>query len=75
MAPQVGVRGSLKRLTAVANVINAPALTMRRNGTQWTVIPNPSQATLYGVAALAPNDIWSVGSYTDGTQWLTWIDR
>jgi hypothetical protein len=35
------------------------------NGTQWSVVPSPNPSTtlniLYGVAAVATNDVWAVG--------------
>ena len=35
------------------------------NGAQWSVVPSPNPSTtlniLYGVAAVAPNDVWAVG--------------
>jgi hypothetical protein len=38
------------------------------NGTRWKVVPSPSLGTddnlLYGVAAVAPNDVWAVGVYS-----------
>lgn len=49
------------------------ALTMHWDGTQWTVIPNPSRATLYGVTVLASNDVWAVGDQSilhwNGANW------
>src|SRR5215216_2094360 len=49
------------------------ALTMHWNGTQWTVVPNPSRWTLYGVTAIASNDVWAVGEQSilhwNGTSW------
>lgn len=47
-------------------------LTERWNGVQWAVVPSPNvflsngmmqDTTLYGVAALASNDVWAVGWY------------
>lgn len=38
------------------------------NGTRWKVVPSPSVGTddnlLYGVAAVAPDDVWAVGVYS-----------
>jgi hypothetical protein len=38
------------------------------NGTRWKVVPSPSVGTddnlLYGVAAIAPDDVWAVGVYS-----------
>ena len=57
------------------------------DGQAWSVIPSPSpggsnrNSTLYGISALAPNDVWAAGLYDtadgshslvlhwDGTQW------
>jgi hypothetical protein len=40
-------------------------LTLHWDGTAWTVVPSPSPSAfsngLYGVAAVAPDDIWAVG--------------
>jgi hypothetical protein len=42
-------------------------LTMHWNGTQWGLIASPNMGdydhTLEGVVALAPDDVWAVGSY------------
>src|SRR5262249_47139512 len=42
------------------------------NGTQWSLVksPNPGMAfnNLYGVAAIAANDVWAVGSSSDDPQ-------
>ena len=39
------------------------------NGTAWTVVPSPnvgiSNNQLYGVSALAANDVWAVGEFLD----------
>jgi hypothetical protein len=49
------------------------ALTMHWDGTQWTVVPNPSRWTLYGVTAISSNDVWAVGEQSilhwNGTNW------
>src|SRR5207249_2791426 len=54
------------------------------NGTQWTVVPSPNSEPsynyLFGVAVVAANDVWAVGTYNgyggrtlilhwDGAQW------
>ena len=43
-------------------------LTLHWNGTQWTLVtsPNPGNyfRALYGVTAIAANDVWAVGSYS-----------
>jgi hypothetical protein len=57
-------------------------LTLHWDGSTWTVIPSPNDSTthnnLYGVAAIAPNDVWAVGAagslktlaiHWDGTSW------
>ena len=46
--------------------VGAGALTMHLNGTTWSVVPSAQPAdaksvTLYGVAALASNEVWAVG--------------
>jgi hypothetical protein len=42
-------------------------LTMHWNGTEWSVVGSPNVGdydhTLEGVVALAPDDVWAVGSY------------
>jgi hypothetical protein len=49
------------------------ALTMHWNGAQWTVVPNPSRATLRAIAAISSNDVWAVGDqvimHWNGTNW------
>src|SRR5687767_1162768 len=63
-------------------------LAIHWNGTQWTLVttPNPGNysRSLHGVAAVASNDVWAVGSYSpdfgtnhyplflrwNGSQWL-----
>jgi hypothetical protein len=49
------------------------ALTMHWDGTRWTVIPNPSRWTLYGVTAIAANNVWAVGEQSilhwNGASW------
>ena len=49
------------------------ALTMHWNGTQWTVVPNNSRATLHGITAIASNDVWAVGEqailHWNGSSW------
>ena len=52
--------------------------TQHWNGAEWTRVAAPYPglgSRFYGVAAAAAKDVWAVGSYTDGNQWLTWIDR
>jgi hypothetical protein len=49
------------------------ALTMHWDGVQWTVITTPTapfgaSLTLYGVSALAPDDIWAVGESVPGSE-------
>lgn len=57
------------------------------NGTQWSIVPSPNPGayygSLYGVAAVAADDVWAVGAYSndggstyptlmlhwDGTSW------
>ncbi len=49
------------------------ALTMHWDGSHWTVVPNPSKATLYAIVAIASNDVWAVGAqvilHWNGTGW------
>jgi hypothetical protein len=49
------------------------ALTMHWDGTSWTVVPNPSKATLRAIAAISSNDVWAAGDqvilHWDGTNW------
>lgn len=49
------------------------ALTLHWDGKQWTVVPTPSRSTLYGVTALASNDVWAVGDqvilHWNGANW------
>jgi Tol biopolymer transport system component len=40
------------------------------DGTSWSVVPNPqvgTQASLLGVAAIASDDAWAIGRYSDGS--------
>jgi hypothetical protein len=51
----------------------AIAIALHWNGTSWqnVSIPNPSQVMLFGVRALAPNDVWAVGhTYVGGPHWI-----
>jgi hypothetical protein len=51
-------------------------ITIHWDGTQWSHVPSPNPGNyfrqLYGVTAVAPNDIWAVGSYSPdlGTTYL-----
>ena len=49
------------------------ALTMHWDGASWTVIPNPSNATLYAITAVSSNNVWAVGAqvilHWNGTNW------
>ncbi len=49
------------------------ALTMHWNGASWTVFPTPSRGTLYGITALASNNVRAVGNqvilHWDGASW------
>jgi hypothetical protein len=43
-------------------------LTMHWNGAKWSIVPSPDKgrdARLYGVTAVASNDVWAVGRYLD----------
>jgi hypothetical protein len=49
---------------------NTDTLIMHWNGTEWSVIPSPNgnpngRNKLNAIAAVAANDIWAVGEYTD----------
>jgi hypothetical protein len=49
------------------------AITLRWNGTRWTTVPvpQPSPVMLFGVEALAPDDVWAVGhTYPGGPFWI-----
>jgi hypothetical protein len=51
----------------------AVGIALRWNGSSWTSvpIPQPSPIMLFGVAALAPNDVWAVGhTYLGGPHWI-----
>jgi len=51
------------------------ALAMRWNGSSWSVVPTPNVGTFgtffNSVAALSPNNVWAVGSYSTDTASLT----
>jgi len=46
--------------------VNGPTLIEHWNGTQWSIVPSPNPSandnSLASVAALAPNDVWAVGT-------------
>ena len=57
-------------------------LTLHWNGSAWTIVPSPNDSTndndLFGVAAVASNDVWAVGNagslktlaiHWDGSSW------
>ena len=51
----------------------AIAIVLHWNGTTWenVTIPQPSQVMLFGVRAVAPNDVWAVGhTYVGGPHWI-----
>lgn len=51
----------------------AMAVTLHWNGVTWASVPlpQPSQVMLFGVKALAPNDVWAVGhTYPGGPHWV-----
>jgi hypothetical protein len=55
--------------------VGAGPLTLHWDGTNWRVVPSVRPAdttfvTLAGVAALAPNDVWAVGSHDAGSAHL-----
>ena len=43
------------------------ALTIHWDGSSWTIVPSASSGTLNGVAAVASNDVWAVGSIVVGS--------
>ncbi len=52
--------------------LNTYSFTMHWDGSQWSTVPSPSGGLFYGVAALAPKDVWAVGGRTlhwDGHTW------
>ena len=54
----------------------AVAITLRWNGSAWTSVPlpQPSPVMLFGVATVAPNDVWAVGHrYPGGPHWIPGI--
>jgi hypothetical protein len=51
----------------------AIAIVQRWNGSSWqsVTIPQPSPVMLFGVRAVAPNDVWAVGhTYVGGPHWI-----
>lgn len=56
----------------------AVAITLRWNGSAWQSIPvpQPSPIQLFGVTAVASNDVWAVGhTYIGGAHWIPLIVR
>jgi hypothetical protein len=54
----------------------ALAIVLRWDGTRWRLesLPDPSQIMLFGVEAVAPNDVWAVGhTYVGGPHWIPLI--
>ncbi len=55
------------------------SLTLHWDGTNWSVVPSPNPGAftrLYGVTALAPDNVWAVGtSYDGGPQQTTVIEH
>jgi hypothetical protein len=54
----------------------ALAIVLHWNGTRWNKvsIPEPSSVMLFGVRALAPDDVWAVGhTYEGGAHWIPLI--
>src|SRR5439155_959816 len=60
---------------AVGNSIDAAGYTEllveHWDGSTWSVVSSPNVGSganrLFGIAAVAPNDVWAGGYYTDGT--------
>ena len=52
----------------------ARPLTMHWDGTQWAVVPNPGvdNDALYGVTAIAANDVWAVGGHGNISLVMHW---
>jgi hypothetical protein len=52
--------------------------TQHWNGANWSRVAAPVPGLggrFNGIAAASASDVWAVGSYSNGNQWLTWIDR
>jgi hypothetical protein len=52
--------------------------TQHWNGGTWSRVAAPFPGLggrFNGVVAASAREVWAVGSYNDGNQWLTWIDR
>ena len=48
------------------------------NGTAWTIVPNPiggANGGLWSVAAVGPNNLWTLGSYWDGNADRTLVEH
>jgi len=67
---------STRDIWAVGNVRGEP-LTEQWDGARWTIVPNPrgpdrpptpgyDSRSLWGVVAIAPRDVWAVGTVHDG---------
>jgi len=58
---------------------NYDTLAEHWNGTAWSVVTTPNQPSLpnglNAVAAIAPNDVWAVGSYVDDPNSYTLIEH
>jgi hypothetical protein len=59
--------GEALRKQSLGDVSTSAPVAMHWNGTSWAIVPvpsgNPFENALYGVAALASNDVWTVGRY------------
>jgi hypothetical protein len=71
----------LPKTRAIRNLLGSSTLTLHWNGAAWSLIPSPNPGTtnnfLYGVTALASNDVWDVGrrassSSFPGTLTMRW---
>src|SRR5205814_5336788 len=73
--------------TSMTPYIPAQTLIEHWDGTQWSIVLSPNWSGpdhLYGITAIAANNIWAVGDYDnggatqaltehwDGIQWRTW---
>jgi hypothetical protein len=77
-----GIDEILSSVTAIAPndawAVGDNGQTQHWNGADWSRVaaPYPGLGGRFNsVAAASSRDVWAVGSYSDGNQWLTWIDR
>src|SRR5687768_176115 len=77
-----GIDELLSSVTAIAAndawAVGDNGQTQHWDGASWSRVaaPYPGLGGRFnGVAAASARDVWAVGSYSNGNQWLTWIDR